>query len=163
MRYLVAAGLVAGTLVLASGAAEAGKGPKKPDRPFAIHVFTGSTEKDALDSTADVRKVIAEKKADWFTLTENRREADVVLEVTGREWTQKSENVIHGRMTAANLDGAHIIGQAIPGILDLHKGAWRGAAENMANRAEKFCRETYDDLVQAQKKREASAPAAAGH
>jgi len=145
--------LAAGLLGLGLGAAEAGKGPKKPDNPFVVHVFTRSADKGAADSLADVRKAIAEKKVDWFRLTDDRKQADLVLEITGRDWTRQSENIVHGRLTAANLDEAEIIGQAIPGILDLHKGAWRSAAENMANRLERFCRDTYPDLAEAQKKK----------
>jgi hypothetical protein len=154
MRNILQKAVVAAlSLGLGAGLAEAAKGPKKPDTPFAIHVFTRGTGQEAVDSTNDVRKAIDEKKRDWFRLTENRAEADIVLEVTGRSWSRDKENIVHGRLTTANLTDAEIIGQAIPGILDLHKGAWRGAAENMAKRVENFCRDSYAELAAAQKKR----------
>ena len=157
LRLLAVGGLALG---LGSGAAEAAKGPKKPGTPFTIHVSTRATDQGTVDSTNDVRKVIDEKKRDWFRLTENRDEADIVLVVTSRDWSQGKEYVVHGSLSTANLDNAHIIGQAIPGILDLHKGGWRGAAENMAKRVENFCRDTYAEVDAARKKR-AAAPSTA--
>jgi hypothetical protein len=150
---VLAAGVLGLGLGLGLGVAEAAKGPKKPENPFMVHVFTRSADKGATDSLGDVRRAIEEKKVDWFRLTDDARQADIVLEITGRDWSQDKENIVYGRLTTANVDRAEIIGQAIPGILDLHKGAWRGAAENMANRLERFCRDTYSDLAEAQKKK----------
>ena len=142
MRALRLAVVAALALGLSGGLSEAAKGPRKPETPFSIHVFTRATAQEAVDSTNDVRKAIEEKKRDWFRLTERRDEADIVLEITGRSWSRDKENIVHGRLTTPNLADARIIGQAIPGILDLHKGAWRAAAENMAKRVENFCRDT---------------------
>lgn len=152
MRTLLLAGACC-TLAVATGArpAEAAKGPKKPDTPFTIQVFTRSNEKDAMDSTNDVRKAIAEKKRDWFRLVENGEEADIVLEITGRDWSKDKEFIVRGRLTTANLRGAEIIGQCIAGILDLG-GPWKSAAANMAKRLESFCRDTYADLAEARQK-----------
>jgi hypothetical protein len=153
---------VVGAFALGPGltAAEAGsKGPKTPETPFSIHVFTASTDKDAVDSTNDVRRVIEEKKRDWFRLTDNRAEADIVLEITGRDFSSDKEFVVSGRLTTANIKNAPIIGQCIMGILDL-KGPWKTAAGNMAKRIETFCRETYADLAEAQKKRVQAASSA---
>lgn len=140
-------------------AAEAGsKGPKTPETPFTIHVFTSSTDKDAVDSANDVRRAIEEKRRDWFRLTENRAEADVVLEITGRGIGSDNGYIVSGLLTTSNLKDARIIGQCIPGILDLHK-PWKSAAENMAKRIESFCRDTYADLAEAQRKRANAATA----
>ena len=154
-RGLRTAGLVVAALGLAVGIAEAGKGPKKPDTPFAIHVFTRSADTDVVDSTNDVRKVIEDKKRDWFRLAEAPDEADMVLEITGRDFSQDKALIVRGRLTTANLLNADIVGQCIPGILDLG-GPWKSAAANMVKRIETFCRETYADLAAAQKKRAAS-------
>jgi hypothetical protein len=75
---------VALTLGVVGTSAEAAKGPKTPEVPFKIHVYTESTDKDVVDSTNDVRRVIDEKKRDWFRLTDSSSEADIVLEITGR-------------------------------------------------------------------------------
>lgn len=153
------AALAAGALGLGLGIAEAAKGPKKPDTPFAIHVFTRSTDKDAVDSTNDVRKAIEEKRRDWFRLTENPKDADIVLEITSRDFSSDKALIVRGRLTTANLENAAIVGQCIPGLLDI-KGPWKSAAENMAKRVENFCRDTYAELAEAQSKR-AKAPRAA--
>jgi hypothetical protein len=143
------------SLALLAGRAEAG-GPKKPETPFAIHVFTKSLEKDTLDSTADVRKAIREKKADWFRLTDDPKEADIVLEIVGRTYGTDTENVIRGRVSAATLTDADIVGQQIVSnqpIWKLSAGPWTNAARDMANRLEKYCRETYTALADAQRRR----------
>lgn len=153
-NMLLSAVLAASTLGLGLGTAEAAKGPKGPDTPFTIQVFTRSTDKDVVDSTNDVRKVIEEKKKDWFRLTQRREEADIVLEITGRDWTTDKALIVRGRLSTANLDAAEIVGQCIPGIFDLG-GPWKSAAANMVKRVETFCRETYADLAAAQRKRAA--------
>lgn len=161
MRILRSAAMGVLALGWGLGIAEADKGPKKPETPFTIYVFTESTDKDALDSANDVRRAIEEKRRDWFRLTEDRAAADIVLEITGRQLSSDTQFVVGGRLTTANLTNANIIGQCIPGILDMHK-PWRSAAENMAKRIETFSRETYADLAAAQKKRVQSARSAAG-
>ena len=144
--------LVAGalTLTLAGTVASAADGPKRPDQPFTIQITAKGTSDGAVDSTNDVRKVIAEKKAAWFRIVETREEADLVLEINGRSLTNDTAYVVGGTLSAANLSDAAIIGQCIPSVLDLHK-PWKCAAENMAKRLEKFCRETYSDLAKARK------------
>ena len=144
--------LVAAALGLSLGTADAAKGPKKPDTPFTIHVYTDETDKEVVDSTNDVRKVIQEKKQDWFRLTEDVHEADIVLQITGRDFSQDKALIVRGRLTTANLRNAEIIGQCIPGIFDLG-GPWKSAAANMAKRVENFCRDTYGELAEAQKKK----------
>ena len=158
-NVLLRAALAAALLGFSLGTAEAAKGPKKPDTPFTIQVLTRSTDKDVVDSTNDVRKLIDEKKRDWFRLTENPEEADIVLEIISRDFSQDKALVVRGRLSTANLDGAEIVGQCIPGIFDLG-GPWKSAAANMVKRIETFCRETYADLAAAQKKR-APAPSTA--
>ena len=142
--------LVAGALTLPGTVASAGDGPKKPDQPFTIQISAKGTSDGAADSTNDVRKVIAEKKAAWFRIVETREEADLVLEINGRSLTNDTAYVVGGTLSAANLSDAAIIGQCIPSVLDMHK-PWKCAAENMAKRLEKFCRETYSDLSKARK------------
>jgi len=142
--------LVAGALALPSTVASAADGPKRPDQPFTIQIVAKDTGQGVADSTNDVRKVIAEKKAAWFHIVESREEADLVLAILGRDATNDTAYVVRGTLTAANLSDADIIGQCIPGVLDMHK-PWKCAAENMAKRLEKFCRETYSDLSKARK------------
>jgi hypothetical protein len=125
-----------------AGTAQAG-GPKKPETPFAIHVFTRSADKDANDSAADVRKAIQEKKADWFRLAADAKEADIVLEIVGRDYSSDTENVIRGKVSAATLDEAPIIGQHLvsqQAIWKLTAGPWTNAARDMTNRLEKYCK-----------------------
>jgi hypothetical protein len=155
-KMLLSATVCALALGAGSGSAEAAKGPKKPDTPFRIQVFTRSTVQDVVDSTNDVRKVIDDKKRDWFRLVENGEDADIVLEITGRDWTTDKALIVRGVVTTANLNRAGIVGQCIPGILDLG-GPWKSAAANMAKRLETFCRETYADLAEARKKKLPSA------
>ena len=155
---MLSAALAAGALSLSLGTAEAAKGPKKPDTPFAIHVSTASKDQDTLDSTNDVRRAI-EKKGDWFRLTDNPKEADIALEITSRDFSQDKALIVRGRLTTANLENAAIIGQCIPGLLDI-KGPWKSAAENMAKRVENFARETYADLAEAQRNRAKAGSAA---
>lgn len=141
-------------LALLAGLAEA-EGPKKPETPLAVHVFTKSTEKDTLDSTADVRKAIQEKKKDWFRLSEDPKEADIVLELTGRVSGGSADHVIRGRLSAANVAGADIIGQHIvrqQAVWKLGSGPWTHAARDMTNRLEKYCRATYTELADAQRR-----------
>jgi hypothetical protein len=152
MRNVLRSAVLAASAVgLGLGIAEAAKGPKTPDIPFMIHVFTRSTNQGTVDSTNDVRKAIEDKEGDWFRLTENRAEADIVLEITSRDGS-RDNLIVRGRLTTANLDNHGIIGQCIPGILDL-KGPWKSAAANMAKRIEHFCRDTYSELVEAQRTR----------
>jgi hypothetical protein len=143
--------LAAGALGLSLGTAEAAKGPKKPEIPFTIHVSAGSDDKDVVDSTNDVRRAL-EKKADWFRLTEDPKEADIQLEIVGRDFSQDKALVVRGFLTTANLRNADIVGQCIPGIFDV-TGPWKSAAANMVKRVETFARETYADLAEAQKDR----------
>ena len=141
-------------LALLAGLAEA-EGPKKPETPFAIHLFTKSTEKDTLDSTADVRKAIQEKKKDWFRLTDDPKAADIVLEIVGRSFEADHEYVIRGRVSAATLDEANIIGQHLVSqtvVWKLASGPWTHAARDMANRLEKYCRAAYTELADAQRR-----------
>ena len=142
-------------LAVGAGTALAAKGPKKPDTPFTVHVSAVLADKDAADSANDVRKVLEEKKRDWFRLTDTQAEADIVIVIVGREWTTDKAVIVRGRVTSANLSDAEIIGQCIPGILDI-TGPWKCAAGNMAKRLETFCRETYADLSEAQRKRTAT-------
>jgi hypothetical protein len=142
--------LVAGALTLPATVASAADGPKRPDQPFAIQITAKGASEGAADSTSDVRKVVAEKKAAWFRIVETREEADLVLEIAGRSNTNEKAYVVSGTLNAANLTDAPIVGQCIPGVLDMHK-PWKCAAENMAKRLEKFCRETYSDLSRARK------------
>lgn len=145
--------LAAGALAL-PGTVWAGDGPKKPDTPFAIQIAARGTDPDVTDSTNDVRRVVAEKKAAWFRIVESAEEADLVLHIYGRDLTNDTAYVVRGTLSAANVEGADVIGQCIPGVFDMHK-PWKCAAENMAKRLEKFCRETYSDLAQARKARSA--------
>ena len=151
IRWATAVGVA---LLLLAGRAEAG-GPKKPETPFAIHIFTKSLEKDALDSTADVRKALREKKADWFRLTDDPKDADIVLEIVGRDYSSDTENVIRGKVSAATLANAPIIGQHLVSaqpIWKLGAGPWTNAARDMTNRLEKYCKEKYTELADAQRK-----------
>lgn len=150
-KVLLSTALAAGALGLSLGTAEAGKGPKKPNTPFAVHVFTVKTDKDTVDSTNDVRRAV-EKRMDWFYLTENRKDADIVLEVVSRDFSHDKALIVRGRLTTANLQHAPIIGQCIPGILDV-AGPWKSAAGDMVKRVQTFARETYADLAEAQSKR----------
>lgn len=148
---LLSAAFAAGTLGLSLGTVEAAKGPKKPDTPFVIHVFTVQTDKDTVDSTNDVRRAV-EKKADWFQLAENEKDADIVLEIISRDFSQDKALIVRGRLTTANIESAAIIGQCIPGILDV-TGPWKSAAGDMVKRVQNFARETYDELAEAQRNR----------
>jgi hypothetical protein len=151
IRWAAAVGVA---LLLLAGRAEAG-GPKKPETPFAIHLFTKSVEKDTLDSTADVRKAIQEKKAAWFRLVEDPKDADIVLEILGRDNSSDAENVIRARVSAATLDNAPIIGQHLVSAQPVWKatvGPWTNAARDMTNRLEKYCREKYAELADAQRR-----------
>ena len=157
---LLSAAVMAGALALSAGSpAEAAKGPKTPEVPFKIHVYTQSTDKDAVDSTNDVRRVIEEKKRDWFRLTDSSSEADIVLEITGRDFSQAKALIVNGRLTTANVVGAPIVGQCIPGIFDIG-GPWKSAAADMAKRIQTYCRETYVELAEAQKRKAALGGAA---
>ena len=157
---LLSAAVVAGALALGAGrTAEAAKGPKTPEVPFKIHVYTQSTDKDAVDSTSDVRRVIEEKKRDWFQLTDSASEADIVLEITGRDFSQDKALIVNGRLTTVNVVGAPIVGQCIPGLFDV-TGPWKSAAANMVKRIETYARETYPEMAEAQKKKAALGSAA---
>jgi hypothetical protein len=153
MRSALRSVVVVGALGLAAGVgtAEAGKGPKKPETPFAIYVGTAGTDKETVDSANDVRRAI-EKKADWFVLVERSEDADMALVITGRDFSQDKALIVRGRLTTANIQNADIIGQCIPGILDV-TGPWKSAAGNMVKRIETFARATYDDLAAAQRNR----------
>ena len=142
------------SLAFLAGAAEA-DGPKRPETPFAVHVFTKSTEKDAVDSTADVRKAIQDKKKDWFRLSEDAAGADLVIEILGRGNEGSYENVIRGRLTAATVTEATIVGQHIvtnQAIWKMGAGPWTNAARDMANRLEKYCRSMHTELAAAQRR-----------
>jgi hypothetical protein len=156
LRSAVAVGVLG--LGLGLGAAEAGKGPKKPEVPFTIRVDTAGKDQETVDSANDVRRAI-EKKPDWFRLVESRDEADMVLVITGRNFSQEKALIVYGRLTTANVTNAEIIGQCIPGIFDV-TGPWKSAAGNMVKRVENFARATYDDLAAAQKNRTAASAAA---
>lgn len=137
-----------------AGTAQAG-GPKRPETPFTIHVFTRSADKDANDSTADVKKAIQEKKADWFRLVADEKEADIVLEIIRRDYSRDTENVIRGTVSTATLHGAPIVGQFLvrqQAIWNVTTGPWTGAARDMAGRLEKYCKERYPELADAQRK-----------
>jgi hypothetical protein len=156
---LRAAAFVAGALALGASV-EAGKGPSKPETPFAIRVFTAQTDTPTQDSTGDVRRAV-EKKPDWFRLVENEADADIVLELVSRDFSQDKALVVRGRLTTANLSGAPIVGQCIPGVFDIG-GPWKSAAGDMVKRVQNFARESYDELAQAQKQRAKRASASAG-
>lgn len=146
-------GMVA-PLALLAGLAGA-DGPKRPEAPFAVHVFTKSAEKDAVDSTADVRKAIQEKKKDWFSLSEDAAGADLVIEILGRGNEGSYENVIRGRLTAATVVEATIIGQHIvtnQPIWKMGAGPWTNAARDMTNRLEKYCRAMHTELSDARRR-----------
>ena len=155
---LRAVALAAGALALGPWTAEAGKGPSKPETPFAIRVFTVQTDKPTIDSTSDVRRAV-EKKGDWFRLVESEEEADIVLELVSRDFSQDKALVVRGRLSTANLKSAAIVGQCIPGVLDIG-GPWKSAAGDMVKRVQNFARESYDELAQAQKKAKARQAAA---
>ena len=95
----------------------------------------------------------------WFRLTEDPKEADIALEITSRDFSQDKALIVRGRLTTANLENAPIVGQCIPGILDI-KGPWKSAAENMAKRVENLSRDTYAEMAEAQKKRAKASSAA---
>ena len=151
---MIGAGVLVAALAVAGGIAEAG-GPKKPDTPFTVHVFTKSADQEALDSTADVRKALSEKKKDWFRLTDDPAGADIRVEIVGRANGGDTDNVIRGRLSAATLTDAPIVGQYLssnPSIWKMNVGPWTNAARDMANRLEKYCRETYPELEDARRR-----------
>jgi hypothetical protein len=162
MRTVLLSGAVIAAVALTLGvgtSAEAAKGPKTPEVPFKIHVYTESTDKDVVDSTSDVRRVIDEKKRDWFRLTDSSSEADIVLEITGRDFSQAKALIVNGRLSTDNVAGTPIVGQCIPGIFDV-TGPWKSAAANMVKRIETYSRETYEEMAEAQKKKAALGSAA---
>jgi hypothetical protein len=137
----------AGAVGLAAGVAQAApKGPKSPETPFKLYIYSRTQRPEALDSLQDVRKIVQEKKADWFTLTDDRRGADIVLDVRSRDYSQSTHYIVRGRVSTVDLDEADIIGQG-----ESLLGQWRAAGTDMVNRLERFCREHYDVMARAQK------------
>jgi hypothetical protein len=66
---------------------------------------------------------------------------------------------VNGRLSTDNVAGTPIVGQCIPGILDV-TGPWKSAAANMVKRIETYSRETYEEMAEAQKKKAALGSAA---
>ena len=64
------------------------KGPKKPDRPFALAVMASARppataeaaakdQKEVEDSIADIKGYVQGKYRDWFTLVEDPAQAEI--------------------------------------------------------------------------------------
>jgi hypothetical protein len=156
MKRPIAVLAFAAILVSLSGGIAHAKGPKRPDRPFTLHVFTKSIEKDVQDSTRDVRTAIQEKKQAWFLLTEKPEEAELVLEIQRRDWSSDHNYIVHGELAAFDDFRGEIIGQFLVSAAPIWKvgaGSWRTAAQDMANRLERYCRDTYPHLTEARSKR----------
>ena len=122
--------LAAGALGLAAGVVQAGqKGPKSPETPFKLYIYSRTRTQDALDSAQDVRKIVQDKKADWFTLTDDRRGADVVLDVRSRDYSKSTHFIVRGRVSTVNLDEADVIGQGQEAPIAIYSMASSTAAD----------------------------------
>src|SRR5258708_12299129 len=68
------------------------KGPKKPDRPFALAVIASARppataqaaakeQKEVEDSIADIKDYVQGKYKDWFTLVEHPAQPEIILQL----------------------------------------------------------------------------------
>src|SRR5262245_50842588 len=71
------------------------KGPKKPDRPFALAVMAAALppatteaavkeQKEVQDTIGDIKGYVQGKYKDWFTLVEDPAQAEIILEIDKR-------------------------------------------------------------------------------
>lgn len=158
-RPLAIVGSAIALLLALAAAAYAGKAPGKPETPFAIRVFAkgdAAALSNAERSAENVRNVIRFKKKDWLRLTDDANEAELSIEIAGEEWSPQRGHVIKGQLVAFDVLSGEIIGQHLPvGGISSTKPWWI-AAENMAGRIQRFCKDTYPQLVEARQKRKAA-------
>ncbi len=138
------------------------KGPKKPDRPFALAVIASARppataeaaakeQKEVEDSIADIKGYVQGKYKDWFTLVEDPAQAEIILEIDKRGLESGHGAVLEGHVRVFHLDSVHILGQGglNPNSLDFRH--WRQAASDMAGRLRTFCQATYETISTARK------------
>src|SRR5258708_22118087 len=148
---------LAGSLLAADA-----KGPKTPDRPFALAVIASARppataeaaakeQKEVEDSIADIKGYVQGKYKDWFTLVEDPAQAEIILEIDKRGLESGHGAVLEGHVRVFHLDSVHILGQGglNPNSLDFRH--WRQAASDMAGRLRTFCQATYETISTARK------------
>ena len=138
------------------------KGPKKPDRPFALAIMASARppatseaaakdQKEVQDTIGDIKGYVQGKYKDWFTLVEDPAQAEIILEIDKRGLESGHGAVIEGHVRVFHLDSVHILGQGglNPNSLDFRH--WRQAASDMAGRLRTFCQATYATISTARK------------
>jgi tetratricopeptide (TPR) repeat protein len=148
-------------LVASLGVGDAGaesERPKKLRYPLTVYAFTDvpppegkdSPSKDVHDSLRDLRKAIGKHK-DWLRLVEEKESAEILVEVLGRRHGGDQGWIVDGQLSVLDIVyQTKIIGQNLGGGFG---GQWGGAAKNMAQRVETFCKDLYDQIADARSRR----------
>ena len=144
--------------------------PKKPERPFAVFVYTEGLTNDEVDMpevASEVAKRIDKKKR-WLDVVASRDEADVVVEVMTHAVNEQHRTKIDSRVDFRGVgknyydtnfvtewhriearitfpDGSQ---RMLTGRDERERGgSVKGAASDLAKRLEETCKENYWDLV----------------
>ena len=172
MQRLSVAAVLGGLICVGSVALaqEQRKPPKNPDKPFTVYLFTDGLTNEDVDMprvTEEVSKRVAKNKK-WFKVVDEREGADFVIEMlthavqeqhrreldmrvdlqgTGKNYYDNNwiteRHHIESRVTLPS--GAQ---KMFTGADDREKGgSLKGAATNLANQLETYCKENYWSLI----------------
>lgn len=157
-------------LACAGLGAQERKPPKKPEKPFAVFIFTEGLTNEHVDMpavTEEVENRTARKK-NWLRIVDGREKADIIVEVlthavheqrrtrfnsrvnmTGTGKTMVEETFVaerHHIETRVDFpDGSQVL---ITGVDNRERGGtMKGAASNFADKLEDHCKEHYWDLI----------------
>jgi len=172
MHRRVLSAVLSGAVYFAatSFAQEHRKPPKKPDQPFIVYVYTKGLTNEDVDMpkvAKEVSKQIARKKK-WLKVVDESDNADVVVEVLThlvheqhrRELNMRvndkgvgksyyDENWIterHRIETRITLPGG--VQKMFTGVDERERGgSLKGAARNLSDQLEDYCKENYWELV----------------
>lgn len=169
------ASLLAVVCLGADGVArEPAKPPKNPDAPFAVFLSVGASanQRNHLQPVTDEIANRVAKKKKWLKVVENRDDADIVVEVLahlvdeqehvrldlGRGSGGGDVNIHNNRNWVYWVSERHRIETRVTlpsgaqkmftGADERERGAsMKGAASNLVNELEDYCKENYWDLI----------------
>lgn len=148
-------------LLLTVNATNAAAGQKSAPSPVRVYCFVEATSDGFVDrqrtaradSLQDVKESIGARK-NWLQLVESADQADVTLQVTGRDSTptRRTDPVNKQPLTVYRLSAVLRVGDyktELEGTVEnaITMGVWRATARDLAAGVERWARDNYDRAI----------------